>query len=370
MLKKLNSLSILAILTAVMVVWMLITIYQAEDTSDDFSLLYPELFEQLDDVDKITFKGEQDEFTLQYDGKNWVISDYYNYLADKELVRRMLVDMADARILEQKTEDPELYPVLGVEGAEVEGGASFEIKLFNDEQVIAGLILGQARDLSSESAGPQQYFVRRIGEQRSYLAEGYFQLSPMMLNWIDGQIMDIARERIARVDIIQPTGEAATLINLGQKDKFGTPEDREETVFRYEQLGYDIAGSLFQMRLEDVQPVNDFSRGDADVVRAEFLTYDGLKIIAETSFNDGFYFSTFQAEYAPDAVAEVPEAIASLDALKTPEQVQAEVAEINEKVEPWVYRLGGFVGNNLMRAKADMVTVQDQVIPMPSGFGP
>ncbi|WP_417550590.1 DUF4340 domain-containing protein [Methylophaga sp.] len=370
MLKKLNSLSILAILTAVMVLWMLITIYQAEDTSDDFSLLYPELFEQLDDVDKITFKGEQDEFTLQYDGKNWVISDYHNYLADKELVRRMLVDMADARILEQKTEDPELYPVLGVEGSEVEGGASFEIELFNDEQVIAGLILGQARDLSSESAGPQQYFVRRVGEQRSYLAEGYFQLSPMMLNWIDGQIMDIARERIARVDIIQPTGEAATLINLGQKDKFGTPEDREETVFRYEQLGYDIAGSLFQMRLEDVQPVNDFSRGDADVVRAEFLTYDGLKIIAETSFNDGFYFSTFRAEYAPDAITEIPEAIASLDALKTPEQVQAEVAEINEKVEPWVYRLGGFVGNNLMRAKADMVTVQDQVIPMPSGFGP
>ena len=43
MLKKLNSLSILAILTAVMVVWMLITIYKAEDTSDDFSLLFPEL---------------------------------------------------------------------------------------------------------------------------------------------------------------------------------------------------------------------------------------------------------------------------------------------------------------------------------------
>ena len=64
MLKKLNSLSILAILTAVMVVWMLITIYKAEDTSDDFSLLFPELFEQLSDVDKITFKSEQDEFSL------------------------------------------------------------------------------------------------------------------------------------------------------------------------------------------------------------------------------------------------------------------------------------------------------------------
>ncbi|MCB2427250.1 DUF4340 domain-containing protein [Methylophaga pinxianii] len=370
MLKKLNSLSILAILTAVMVVWMLITIYQTEDTSDDFSLLFPELFEQLDDVDRITFKSEQDEFTLNNDGNSWVIADYYNYSADESLIRRMLVDMADARILEQKTDDPELYPVLGVEGTEVEGSSSFEIKLFNDEQVIAGLILGQARDLSSESAGPQQYYIRRIGDERSYLAEGYFQLSPMMLNWIDGQIMDIARERIARVDIIQPSGETATLVNLGQKDKFGTPEDREKTIFRYEQLGYDIAGSLFQLRLEDVQPVDDFSRGDAEVVRAEFLTYDGLRVIAETSFNDGFYFSTFQAEFAPDAVTQVPEAIASLDVLKTPEQVQAEVDEINQQVKPWVYRLGGFVGNNLMRAKADMVTEQDQVIPMPSGFGP
>ena len=369
MLKKLNSLSILTIITAVMVVWMLITIYKAEDTSDDFSLLFPELFEQLSDVNKITFHSERDEFTLTRQGKGWFIKDYHNYPADQALVRRMLVDMADARILEQKTDDPDLYPVLGAEGAENDG-SSFVINLYNDEQEIVGLILGQPRDLSSESAGPQQFYVRRDGDERSYLAEGYFQFSPMMLNWIDGQIVDIARERIARVDIIQPNGDTATLVNLGQKDKFGTPESRENTVFRYEQLGYDIAGSLYQMRLEDVQPASDFSRGNAEVVRAEFLSYDGLKVIAETSFNDGFYFSTFRAEYAPDEVPEVPEAIASLEQLKTPEQVQAEVAEINEKAEPWVYRLGGFVGNNLMRAKADMVTERDQVIPMPGGFGP
>jgi uncharacterized protein DUF4340 len=370
MLKKLNSLSILAILTAVMVVWMLITIYKAEDTSDDFSLLFPELFEQLSDVDKITFKSEQDEFSLSRDDKQWFIADYHNYPADEDLVRRMLVDLADARILELKTDDPELYPVLGVEGAE-DGGSSFVIKLFKDQQEVAGLVLGEARDLSANTSGPQQFYLRRVNEERSYLVEGYFQFSPMMLNWIDALIMDIARERVARVDIIQPNGDTATLVNLGQKDKFGTPEDREDTVFRYEQLGYDIAGSLFQMRLEDVQPVDGFSRGDAEIVRAEFLTYDGLKVIAQTSFNDGFYFSTFKAEYAPDAVPEVPEAIASLDVLKTPEQVQQEVAEINDKVEPWVYRLGGFVGNNLMRAKADMVTEKDQVIPMPAGgFGP
>lgn len=369
MLKKLNSLSILALITAVMVIWMLVTIYQTEDTSDDFSLLFPELFEQMSDVNKITFKSEQDEFVLTRDDATWTIGDYHNYRADQDLIRRMLVDLADARIIEQKTDDPELYSVLGVEGAE-DGGSSFVITLFNDEQQVAGLVLGEPRDLSAQTAGPQQFYVRRDDDERSYLAEGYFQFSPMMLNWIDGMIIDIARERIARVDIIQPNGNTATLVNLGQKDKFGTPEDRENTIFRYEQLGYDIAGSLYQMRLEDVQPVEEFSRGDAEVVRAEFLTYDGLKVIAETSFNDGFYFSTFRAEYAPDATPEVPQAIASLDVLKTAEQVQQEVEQINQKVEPWVYRMGGFVGNNLMRAKSDMVTEQDKVIPMPAGgFG-
>lgn len=367
MLKKLNSLSILAILTVVMVIWMMITIYQTEDSGDDFSLLYPELFQQLSDINNITFKSEHDEFTLKRVGTDWVLDEYHDYLADDDLVRRILVDLADARILEPKTDDPELYSVLGVEGAD-NGGSSIVINLYSDDNPIAGLILGMARDLNVQTAGPQQFYVRRADEERSYLAEGYFNFSPVMLNWIDGQIMDIARERIARVDIIQPNGDTATLINLGEKDKFGTLEDRENTIFRYQQLGYDIAGSLHQMRLEDVQPAADFSRGNAEVVRAEFTTYDGLKVTSLTSFNDGFYFSTFRAEYAPAAAADVPEAIASLDVLKSAEEVQAEVAEINEKVEPWVYRLGGFVGNNLMRAKADMITEREQVIPMPGGL--
>jgi hypothetical protein len=49
--------------------------------------------------------------------------------------------------------------------------------------------------------------------------------------------MDIARERIAEVNIIQPTGQTARLVNLGEKDKFGTPMALDKTVFKYEQLG-------------------------------------------------------------------------------------------------------------------------------------
>lgn len=373
MLKKLNSLTILAILTGVMVFLMLVTIYTSDDDTDDFALLYPELFEQLSEVNKLTFEGREGSFSLTRDeGEDWTVDDYYNYPADFDLVKRMLIDVADARILEAKTDDPELHYVLGVDRDDVGGSDALEIKMFNDDELIAGVILGKTRDVTIQT-GPRQTYVRRSGEQQSWLAEGYLQISPVMLNWIDGEIINIARERIARVDIIQPNGETATLINLGQKDKFGTPEDRDRTVFKYQQLGYDIAGSLHQLRLEDVTPIDDFSRGDSEVVTAEFLTYDGLKVVSETSFIDGFYYSTFRAEYDDSATANVPAAIAELDVLKDREAVQQEIARLNEQFADWAYRVGGFVGTNLMRAKADMVTERESQIPMPadtSGRGP
>jgi hypothetical protein len=45
--------------------------------------------------------------------------------------------------------------------------------------------------------------------------------------------------------------------------------------------------------MEDVRSAKDFSREGAEVVTAEFITFDGLKVITETSFNDGFYLLLF-----------------------------------------------------------------------------
>ncbi|MCX4190587.1 DUF4340 domain-containing protein [Methylophaga sp. OBS3] len=374
MLKKLNSLTILAILTGVMVLLMLITIYQSTDDTDDFALLYPDLFEQLADVDKLTFEGREGKFTLLRDGdEDWVVKEYYNYPADFDLVKRMLIDIADAKILEDKTDDPEEHYILGVDTNELGSSDALEIKMYNGDDEIAGVVLGNTRDVTVQT-GPRQTYVRRSGEQESWLAEGYLQISPVMLNWINGQIVDIARERIAQVDITQPNGESVTLINLGQKDKFGTPEDLDKTIFKYEQLGYDIAGSLFQLRLEDVTPIAEFDRGEADVVTAEFLTYDGLKITTKTSFIDGFYYTTLNASFDAAATQNVPASIAELDVLKDRQAVEQEIAELNERFADWAYRVGGFVGTNLMRARADVVTERERQIPMPmmpgGGQGP
>ncbi|OUR64821.1 hypothetical protein A9Q79_05900 [Methylophaga sp. 42_25_T18] len=369
--KKLNSLTILFIVTLVMVVLMMFTLQRPNEVSEDYSILFPELFEQLNGVDTIKFKSSQDEFTLYKQDEDWFVKERWNYSADFNLVKRALIDIAEAKILERKTANVEHHILLGVEGVD-DGGESIQVTMLNGEQPVAGLILGAEREIAN-NMGPRQFYVRRSNEDSVWLAEGYLNINPLMLNWIKSDVTNIDRARIAQVNIIQPNGEMATIVNIGIKDKFGVPPMLEKTIFKYEQLGYDIAGTLNQLRMEDVQPLSGFSRGDSEVVTAEFITFDGLKVITETSFIDGFYYTTFKAEYDASSVKAAPEDIQQLDVLKTVEHVKQEANTMTEELKPWVYRFGGFVGTNMMRAEADIVTKSDKVIPMPAditgGFG-
>ena len=372
MIKKLNGLTILFILTVVMVLLMVVTIYNTHDDSDDYSLLYPGLFDKLSSVDSLQFKSTQGDFTIKKEGDQWTIPKRWNYPADYDEVKRILIDISHVKILEHKTADPSKYAVLGVEDpSKAKDDNTLQINMMHGDKMVAGIIIGKQRDIPTE-VGPRQFYVRKVGGKKSWLVQGYLQISPVMLNWVQNQIMDINRERIARVDIIQPNGDTATLINL-DKNQFGTPESREKTVFKYQELGYDIAGTLNQLRMEDVQPLKGFSRGEAEVVKAVFTTYDGLKITAKTSFNDGFYYSTFHADFDPDAIKTAPKAIQADDVLESKDEVKKEVAKLNKQLSPWVYRVSSFIGTNLMRAKSDIVTNPDKQIPMPAnygGFGP
>jgi hypothetical protein len=65
-------------------------------------------------------------------------------------------------------------------------------------------------------------------------------------------------------------------------------------------------------------------------------------------------------------VQAAPEDIQALDVLLSVDEVKTEVASLNKRLSPWVYQVSGFVGTNLMRAKADMVTERNNVIPMPA----
>jgi len=371
--KKLNNLTVLFVVTIVMVLLMLLTIQQPNNENDDYSLLFPELQDELSKIDRVSFVSTEGNFSLVKEGDEWFVPERWNYLADYNLVKRALFDIAETKILERKTADPEKYSILGVAESDVEEAESVKISFFTseNEDPIVNLILGNIRETGG-GVGPSQRYVRRVEQEKSWLAQGYLNINPVMLNWIKGELIHIDRNRVRQVNIIQPSGETATIINMGEKDKFGVPNMTKGTVFKYKQLGYDIAGTLNELHMEDVQPAAGFSRGDVDVVEAEFITYDGLKVTVQTSFIDGSYFSSFRALYDETLRVDAPEDIQQLNVLKTPEQIEQEVVKLNMQLQPWIYKVAGFSGTNMMRLEADIVTRTNQEIPMPAdmtGFG-
>src|SRR5262245_29221780 len=79
--------------------------------------LYPDLKTQLDAVTAVRiFKaGDARTVELVRQGNDWAVSERAGYRAEQTKVRHLLLALADARPVEQKTSNPESYPALGVE---------------------------------------------------------------------------------------------------------------------------------------------------------------------------------------------------------------------------------------------------------------
>ena len=57
------------------------------------------------------------------------MSERDNYPADEGKVRKLLIAIADAKVLEEKTSKPESYATLGVEDTKAAGATSLRIDL-------------------------------------------------------------------------------------------------------------------------------------------------------------------------------------------------------------------------------------------------
>jgi hypothetical protein len=99
------------------------------DTVSGGEYLIPGLKERINEIDAIavTGSGDTESVSIARDSDGWRIKEKDGYPADVGKLREVLLALADARKLEQKTANPELYAQLGVEGPEAGGGMLIEI---------------------------------------------------------------------------------------------------------------------------------------------------------------------------------------------------------------------------------------------------
>jgi hypothetical protein len=157
--------------------------------------LFPSLSAQLPAVTQVTIrKGAATPLTTVHKvGEQWGVQERGDYPADLSKLRKLLMTLRDAKIVEEKTSDPARYAEIGVEeSAQASAtGTATEITVTAPAAtfgVIVGKTVGEGN------------FVRRSGEKTSYSVEPAISLETEPRYWIEARLLDIPATKIRAIE--------------------------------------------------------------------------------------------------------------------------------------------------------------------------
>jgi len=160
--------------------------------------LLPSLASELNSVTELNVrKGSAAPLvTIHKQGEQWTVAQRANYPADVSKLRRLLLSLSDAKIREEKTSNPASYSIIGVEDATLSGasGAQIEVTAHDGKHAV---IVGKP--------GAEGSFVRRVGENTSYIVEPAISVEAEPRFWIDTRLLDLPADKIQGIEA-KPAG--------------------------------------------------------------------------------------------------------------------------------------------------------------------
>jgi hypothetical protein len=136
--------------------------------------------------------------TLHKSGDVWTVAERADYPADLGKLRKLLMSLGDAKIIEEKTSDPQRFASIGVdEPASGTTGVEITVTTPKDKR---SLIVGK-------SVGGGN-FVRRPSETKSYSVEPAINADADPHYWIDGRLLNISSAQVQDLNV-KPLGSPA-----------------------------------------------------------------------------------------------------------------------------------------------------------------
>ena len=163
--------------------------------------LFPSLNDELNSVTSLNVRkgGATPVVTIERKGDIWSVAQRADYPADVSKLRRLLLALSEAKIVEQKTSNPANFSIIGVEDPAQPGAGSAQVDLTAKDgkhSVIIGKPVGQGN------------FVRRTAENTSYIVEPGISFEAEPRFWIDSRLIDLPVAKIQRIEV-KPPGDGA-----------------------------------------------------------------------------------------------------------------------------------------------------------------
>lgn len=318
------------VLAAIVVALVLLiaVVERTDDTSPatQHRALLPELKDSANSIQQVRiFATNADTLTLRQISGTWVNSARDDYAVDIGKLRPLIMALAEARIVEEKTSSPEHYKKLGVD--DPEGGGKGTKIIVDGEGFSYAIILG-------ESAQGNHRYARLADEETSYLVDQDPSIPAAASDWLLTDILDIDSKQVRSVTITHDDGEIIAIAKESEDQTDFTvldiPEGRE---LSYATVANGIAAALSALKFDDVRKAIE-GPFETSVV---FETWDGLQVTAQVLTDDEDTWVTFFPAGVPDET----------------------VTDMSEKLDGWQYQIPDYKKNLLTRRWDDMLKSAD-----------
>lgn len=317
----------------------------------------PNLGSRLDSIDRVELRteGGQIAVTLERGETRWTVAENDAYPADIAKIREALSALAEARILEPKTANPDLFDRIGVEPIESENANGLAVTLHGDDLDYPTVILGNTENADSR-------YARIADSDQSVLIDADPDFARMPSQWLVPQILDVRGPRIQSVTIRHADGATLEIFKTDiEQANFtvsGIPDGRD---LQYPGVANVIGNSLRDLRLEDAAAAA-IDLGEPRTV-TEFRTFDGLLIRAEGFSIDEQDWLVFSADVEGNVRQEpaIDGDSSNVDGEPPASDPGAEAAEINGRVQGWRYKVASYQYDQMTRRIEDLLSaVEDE----------
>src|SRR5215468_7079596 len=295
--------------------------------------VFGSLLAHANDVQSVTIASAGGKFTIAQKGAAWALVEKDDYPVAADKLRKLVAGLADLRLLEAKTDQPDRYGRLEVEDITAKDAKSKQVTLrAADGKSLADLIVGK-QNFTSDLNGLHGIYVRKPTSAQSWLAQGSVDLPTTAVDWINRLIVDVPEDKIQRLQF-EPT--AAPAVTVSKADKSAAeftlaplPEGKSADPEALKRLTEVFTA----LDLDDVRADKDTDKA-VKAGTAEATTFDGLTLKAELLAMDGATWLRLTASAAQGSVA------------------AEEAKTISSRVSGWLFKLPQFKAA-LLQPKVD-----------------
>jgi hypothetical protein len=355
-----------------------------EETSS--ASLFPDLKKTINDATavRIFTAGDKQAVEIARKDSAWIVSGRHGFPADDAKVRKLLLSLANAKLREEKTSNPENYASLNVEDVSTEDASGIRVEVAGVQPTV-NLIVGKP------GTSLDTQYVRKVGEKQSWLVDADFDTTSVPQDWLRKTLFEIAADRIQSATVQAKGAKPYTAAKNAKADAdFSVVDLPKAKKLTSPSAANTLATALTGVALSDVQPAAEFE-GSPDVT-ATYQTFDGLvlemkgwskddkrylagQVRFDAALADRFTAAGEPAESKEDNTAETAEAAtAKTDEADEPgsdkadgaakpsaaapaatPNVAEEAKSLNERLAGWVFEIPEYKYNAIFKPLDDLL---------------